>query len=77
MNCFHAHSKKVETKFRQRLVTDGRVSAQDAPAATWIIGRPGALPWHASWCSGALVLWCCQLVLLNSLAVASLPSIPG
>ena len=42
MNCFHAHSKKVETKFRQRLVTDGRVSAQDASAATWVIGRAAA-----------------------------------
>ena len=42
MNYFHAHSKKVETKFRQRLVTDGRVSAQDASAATWVIGRAAA-----------------------------------
>ena len=42
MNCFHAQSKKVEIKFRQRLVTDGRVSAQDVSAATWVIGRAAA-----------------------------------
>ena len=39
---FNFQRAKAETKFRQRLVTDGRVSAQDASAATWVIGRAAA-----------------------------------
>ena len=38
---FNFQRPKAETKFRQRLVTDGRVSAQDASAATWIMATAG------------------------------------
>ena len=47
---FNFQRPKAETKFRQRLVTDGRVSAQDASAATWIIGCSRC----ATWCG---MLW--------------------
>ena len=40
---------KAESKFRQRLVTDGRVSAQDASAATWIIGCSRCAIWSFVW----------------------------
>ena len=38
---FNFERPKAESKFRQRLVTDGRVSAQDASAATWIMATAG------------------------------------
>ena len=60
MNCFHAHSKKVETKFRQRLVTDGRVSAQDATAATWVIAYSRCAIWWSAFLCYSLV--CCGAV---------------